>query len=74
MSVILILAFAIFASGVMWGERGARQCAIDYPHEGQCGLVVMEGAAFGIFGATIVFVIGLVFVIRSAFKQHAGGK
>jgi hypothetical protein len=74
MSVIPILAFAIFAAGVTWGERGARRCAIDYPHDGQCGLVVMEGAAFGVVGAAIIVVVGLVFVIRSALKQHTGGK
>lgn len=68
MLALLALAFSVFVTGIKCGELGAKQCAIDYPHDGQCGLVVMEGASFGAVEAIVTIVTGLVFLIRSVPK------
>jgi hypothetical protein len=61
---------------VEWGQHGARQCAIDYPHEGQCGLVGMEGLAFAFLVAPTTLIAGVGLAIwnwRRSRQQSQDG-
>jgi nitrate reductase gamma subunit len=55
---VLCVAVAIGAGSVPYGFHDAHQCAVDYPHDGQCGLVVMMDVVFGLVGGVAVLVIG----------------
>jgi hypothetical protein len=55
---VLILALAAIAGGVRYGNYEERQCAIEYPHEGQCGLEAMMGMAYGLVGGLAILVLG----------------
>jgi len=70
LALLLAVALAIFWGGVRWGEHGATQCAIQYPHEGQCGLVAMEGDVIGVFGGVGLFIVGLIVIAVRAFRRQ----
>jgi hypothetical protein len=55
---VLALALALALCGYFYGQHEARQCAIDYSHDGQCGLEALAGLAFGVFGAIVVVALG----------------
>ena len=61
--MVVLVSIAVGWVCLEWGQHGARQCAIDYPHDGQCGLVAMEGMAFAMFATPAVFIAGTIFAI-----------
>ena len=72
LQVVLLLAISasVFWGCVRWGEHGAMQCAIQYPHEGQCGLVAMEGDAVGAFLGAGIFLVGLIVIAVLASRRR----
>ena len=67
--IIVAIAGLIFLGGIRWGEHGMRQCAIDFPHDGQCGLVGMEGDAFGALGGSIALLCGVIWIVLWARRR-----
>ena len=61
--VALAAALGTFALCVWKGYRAADQCAIDYPHDGQCALAAMGGDIAGLLGGFIVLAIGVSIVL-----------
>jgi hypothetical protein len=71
---VLVLAICFFAGSVPYGFHEARQCAVEYPHDGQCGLEVMACVVFGIVGGGAILLVGslLISYQHAALKRRVG--
>jgi 8-oxo-dGTP pyrophosphatase MutT (NUDIX family) len=72
--LLVVTAFAVAWCCVEVGQHSATQCAIDYPHEGQCGLEAMSGLAFGFVGGIAILVGGTAYIVIAAFKRRRANK
>ena len=67
---VLLVSFAIFMGSIPYGYHDARKCAIDYPHDGQCGLQAMVDWSFGLlFGVSTLVGGGLLVAFRRARQR-----
>jgi hypothetical protein len=72
----LIVVVATLTAWGFWdqGEHAARQCAVDYPHDGQCGLEAMKGDVLAAFFGGGVLVVGLTVVSVRYFRSQSERK
>lgn len=68
LTVTLALAVARFC--ISRGFHNADECAIEYPHDGQCGLVAFGGYAVGIFLGAIILISGTLVAASQAYDRH----
>jgi len=77
LALVALVAFLITKISIMLGAQAMRQCAVEYPHEGQCGLEGMAYESVGFLSAVILFIGGTIAALvrwsRERNRQKNGG-
>jgi hypothetical protein len=67
---VLAIAIGVFVGSVQKGNYDVRACAVEYPHDGQCGLEAMADDAVGALVALAILAGGMFWVWRRWFAKQ----
>jgi drug/metabolite transporter (DMT)-like permease len=70
---LFLVTIGVVTVFVAIGNQGVQRCAVDYPHDGQCGLVAVMDDIYGFGLAGLILLVGVIVILRR-WTRAAGGQ